>query len=82
MGDVIGIILAGNIPFITKTIEDLVGVKLLAEQIFLFTEVPVSPNLWDLVMINFITIIIVLVFCYFPTRRAAKLEITKALRYQ
>jgi lipoprotein-releasing system permease protein len=82
LGDLIGYILAYNIPVITDFIEKIVGVKLLTEQIFLFTKVPVSPEPWNLVIINIVTFIIVFVFCYFPTRRAAKLDITKALRYQ
>lgn len=82
LGTLLGIVIALNIDVIVPFIENMLGTKFLAKDVYYISDLP-SQLLWsDVVTITVVSFILSLLATLYPSWRAAQTNPAEALRYE
>jgi len=81
-GTIMGVIIALNIDVIVPFIENVLGTKFLAKDVYYISDLP-SQLLWsDVIMITLLSFVLSLLATLYPSWRAAQTNPAEALRYE
>lgn len=82
LGNILGILLALNVPNLVSGIEKLFGVDLLNSEVYYISDIPSKIEWGDVVFINIATFLICFLMTIYPAKRAANVPPAEALRYE
>jgi lipoprotein-releasing system permease protein len=82
LGVGLGVLVAVNIDVILPAIEHLFGVKFLAKDIYLISEVPSDLRWMDVLRIGGVAVLLAFVATLYPSWSAARVQPAAALRYE
>jgi lipoprotein-releasing system permease protein len=77
-----GIALASNVETVVPFIENLLGIKFLAKDVYYITDLPSEVQAADVVLTAVVAFALSLVATLYPSWRAAKVNPAEALRYE
>ncbi len=77
----LGILLALNLEFIIGLLETVLGVKVLAADVYFISDLPSDLHLGDVVLVAVIALLLALISTLYPAWVAAKTAPAEALRY-
>ncbi|MGH8751839.1 MAG: lipoprotein-releasing ABC transporter permease subunit [Burkholderiales bacterium] len=77
-----GVALALNIDVVVPFIENLIGVKFLAKDVYYISELPSEVQFWDVAVIAVVSFTLCLLATLYPSWRAARTNPAEALRYE
>jgi len=81
-GVVLGLLLAFNIGTVVPFIENLLGFKFLAKDIYYITELPSDVQLGDVTTIALVSLALSFIATLYPSWRASRVNPAEALRYE
>lgn len=81
LGTLGGLLLGWNIQAVAEGLEGLFGITVFPPDVYYLSTIPYQMRVEDIVLINFITIIISFVATVFPSWHASRLDPAEALRY-
>jgi lipoprotein-releasing system permease protein len=81
-GVVAGIALAANVETIVPALENLLGFKFLAKDVYYISELPSELRASDVVLTALFSFIVCVLATIYPSWRAAKINPAEALRYE
>ncbi len=82
LGGITGIMVALNLEWISRWVENLFGFKILPKDVYYLNELPSKINNGDVVVIVIAALLICFVASIYPSWRASKLDPAEALRYE
>ncbi|HEY4370559.1 MAG TPA: lipoprotein-releasing ABC transporter permease subunit [Burkholderiales bacterium] len=82
VGALVGIVTALNIPTWVPAIEHLLGVQILAKDIYFINSLPSDPQAPDIIFITVISLVLSFLATLYPSWRAARIQPAEALRYE
>ncbi len=82
LGLVLGVIVATNIDIIVPTIENALGFKFLAKDVYYISDLPSELQLDDVTVIAATAFILTLLATLYPSFKAARTNPAEALRYE
>ncbi|HSS46064.1 MAG TPA: lipoprotein-releasing ABC transporter permease subunit [Burkholderiales bacterium] len=82
LGLIGGVVLALNIDVVVPFIENLIGVKFLAKDVYYISELPSDVQFWDVAVIAVVSFALCLLATLYPSWRAARSNPAEALRYE
>ncbi|MEA1970926.1 MAG: lipoprotein-releasing ABC transporter permease subunit [Thermodesulfobacteriota bacterium] len=82
LGCIAGITVALNLEWISRSVEDLFGFKILPKDVYYLNELPSKINYGDVAVIVIAAMIICFLASIYPSWRASKLDPAEALRYE
>jgi lipoprotein-releasing system permease protein len=82
LGTVLGLVVVFNLSGIQGLLERLLGLKLLASDVYYIDKLPSQVNPFDIALIVMTAILISLLATLYPSWRASKLDPAEALRYE
>ncbi|MGH8744500.1 MAG: lipoprotein-releasing ABC transporter permease subunit, partial [Burkholderiales bacterium] len=82
LGLIGGVALALNIDVVVPFIENLIGVKFLAKDVYYISELPSDVQFWDVAVIAVVSFALCLLATLYPSWRAARSNPAEALRYE
>jgi len=82
LGCIAGIAVALNLEWISRSVENLFGFKILPEGVYYLNEVPSKINYGDVAVIVIAAMLICFLASIYPSWRASKLDPAEALRYE
>ncbi|HVS25900.1 MAG TPA: lipoprotein-releasing ABC transporter permease subunit [Burkholderiales bacterium] len=82
LGLIGGVALALNIDVVVPFIENLIGVKFLAKDVYYISELPSDVEFWDVAVIAVVSFALCLLATLYPSWRAARSNPAEALRYE
>jgi lipoprotein-releasing system permease protein len=82
VGLALGVLLAFNIATVVPFIENLLGFKFLAKDIYYITELPSDVQLGDVTTIGLVSLVLSFVATLYPSWRASRVNPAEALRYE
>ncbi len=77
----LGILLALNLEFIIGSVETVLGIKVLAADVYFISDLPSDLHLGDVVLVAVIALLLALISTLYPAWVAAKTAPAEALRY-
>jgi len=81
-GVVFGLLLAYNIGTVVPFIENLLGFKFLAKDIYYITELPSDVQFGDVTTIALVSLVLSFIATLYPSWRASRVNPAEALRYE
>ena len=81
-GVVFGLLLAYNIGTVVPFIENLLGFKFLAKDIYYITELPSDVQFGDVTTIALVSLVLSFIATLYPSWRASRINPAEALRYE
>ena len=81
LGSILGIIFSLNINQIKRFIENFFDITLFDKSVYIFNEMPVLINYYDVLYVTLFSIILSLLAVIYPSRKAAKLDPATILRH-
>lgn len=82
LGLIGGISLALNVDVVVPFIENLLGLKFLAKDVYYISELPSELEMSDVVVTGVVSLVLSLLATIYPSYRAAKVNPAEALRYE
>ena len=82
LGCITGIIVALNLEWISRLMEDLFNFKILPKDVYYLNELPSQINYGDVAVIVIAAMLICFLASIYPSWRASKLDPAEALRYE
>ena len=82
LGLIGGISLALNVDVVVPFIENLLGLKFLAKDVYYISELPSELETSDVVVTGVVSLVLSLLATVYPSYRAAKINPAEALRYE
>jgi len=82
LGAVGGVALALNVGTVVPAIEQLLGMKFLAAEVYYITEVPSEMSWLDVAKISGVSFVLSLLATLYPAWHAARTQPAEALRYE
>jgi len=82
LGAVGGVVLALNVGTVVPAIEQLLGMKFLAAEVYYITEVPSEMSWLDVAKISGVSFVLSLLATLYPAWHAARTQPAEALRYE
>ena len=82
LGCITGIIVALNLEWISRAVEDLFSFKILPKGVYYLNEIPSQINYGDVAVIVIVAILISFLASIYPSWRASRLDPAEALRYE
>jgi lipoprotein-releasing system permease protein len=82
VGLVLGVLLAYNVGTVVPFIENLLGFKFLAKDIYYITDLPSDVQLGDVTTIGLVSLVLSFVATLYPSWRASRVNPAEALRYE
>jgi lipoprotein-releasing system permease protein len=82
LGTILGLVVVFNLGGIQGLLEKLLGLKILASDVYYIDKLPSQVNPFDIVLIVMTAILISLLATLYPSWRASKLDPAEALRYE
>jgi len=82
LGGITGITVALNLEWISRSVEDLFGFKILPKDVYYLNELPSKINSGDVAVIVIAAMVICFLASIYPSWRASKLDPAEALRYE
>jgi lipoprotein-releasing system permease protein len=82
LGGITGIVVALNLEWISRSVEDLFGFKILPKDVYYLNELPSKINYGDVAVIVVAAILICFLASIYPSWRASRLDPAEALRYE
>jgi len=82
LGTLLGLVVVFNLSGIQGLLERLLGLKLLASDVYYIDKLPSQVNPFDIAVIVMTAILISLLATLYPSWRASKLDPAEALRYE
>jgi lipoprotein-releasing system permease protein len=82
LGTVLGLVVVFNLSGIQGLLEKLLGLKILASDVYYIDKLPSEVNPLDIALIVMTAILISLLATLYPSWRASKLDPAEALRYE
>jgi lipoprotein-releasing system permease protein len=77
-----GVTLALNVDVVVPFIENVLGVKFLAKDVYQISELPSELQMSDVVLTGVVSLVLTLLATIYPSYRAAKVNPAEALRYE
>ena len=81
-GVVLGLLLAFNIGTVVPFIENLLGFKFLAKDIYYISDLPSDVQLGDVTTIGLVSLLLSFIATLYPSWRASRVNPAEALRYE
>jgi lipoprotein-releasing system permease protein len=82
VGLVSGVLLAFNVGTVVPFIENLLGFKFLAKDIYYISDLPSDVQLGDVTTIGIVSLVLSFIATLYPSWRASKTNPAEALRYE
>jgi lipoprotein-releasing system permease protein len=82
VGVLVGILLANQLTAIVTLLENLLGIDLLAADVYFISDLPAFVNPFEVAQITILAMVLVWVATLVPALRAARIEPAKALRHE
>ncbi len=82
LGTILGLVVVFNLSGIQGLLEKLLGLKILASDVYYIDKLPSEVNPLDIALIVMTAILISLLATLYPSWRASKLDPAEALRYE
>ncbi|MFY9315965.1 MAG: lipoprotein-releasing ABC transporter permease subunit [Burkholderiales bacterium] len=82
VGLVLGVLLAYNVGTVVPFIENLLGFKFLAKDIYYISDLPSDVQLGDVTTIGLVSLVLSFVATLYPSWRASRVNPAEALRYE
>jgi len=82
VGLVAGVLLAFNVDTVVPFIENLLGFKFLAKDIYYISDLPSDVQLGDVTTIGIVSLVLSFIATLYPSWRASKTNPAEALRYE
>ncbi len=82
LGCIAGIAVALNLEWISRSVEDLFGFKILPKDVYYLNELPSKIDYGDVTVIVIAAMLICFLASLYPSWRASKLDPAEALRYE
>jgi lipoprotein-releasing system permease protein len=82
VGVALGVLLAFNVDTVVPFIENLLGFKFLAKDIYYITDLPSDVQLGDVTTIGLVSLVLSFIATLYPSWRASKTNPAEALRYE
>jgi lipoprotein-releasing system permease protein len=82
LGTILGLVVVFNLSGIQGLLEKLLGLKILASDVYYIDKLPSQVNPLDIALIVMTAILISLLATLYPSWRASKLDPAEALRYE
>lgn len=82
IGATAGVLLSYNVETIVGWIETTFGIKFLAADVYLITELPSDLHWNDVAGISIVAFLLTLIATFYPAWRAARVQPAEALRYE
>lgn len=82
LGCIAGLTVALNLEWISRSVEDLFGFKILPKGVYYLNEIPSQINYGDVAVIVIAAMLISFLASIYPSWRASKLDPAEALRYE
>jgi len=82
LGCITGIVVALNLEWISRSVEDLFSFKILPKGVYYLNEIPSQINYGDVAVIVISAMLISFLASIYPSWRASKLDPAEALRYE
>jgi lipoprotein-releasing system permease protein len=82
IGLVLGVLLAFNVATVVPFIENLLGFKFLAKDIYYISDLPSDVQLGDVTTIGIVSLVLSFVATLYPSWRASRVNPAEALRYE
>ncbi|MGE4594522.1 MAG: lipoprotein-releasing ABC transporter permease subunit [Gammaproteobacteria bacterium] len=82
IGVVLGLLLASNIEGVISTIESILGFQFFPADVFYINRFPSEIKISDVTNVAMGAFVLVLIAAIYPARRAGKVQISEALRYE
>ena len=81
-GVVLGVLVGFNVDTVVPFIENLLGFKFLAKDVYYISDLPSDVQLRDVVTIGLVSLVLSFVATLYPSWRASKVNPAEALRYE
>ena len=81
-GLVLGVLLALNIATVVPFVENLLGFKILAKDIYYISDLPSDVQLGDVTTIGIVSLVLSFIATLYPSWRASRTNPAEALRYE
>jgi lipoprotein-releasing system permease protein len=81
-GLLLGLAVAFNIDVIVPTIEHVLGLRFLPQDIYLISRMPSDPQLADIGPVVVLSLLLALLATLYPSWRASRVQPAEALRYE
>ena len=81
-GLVAGVLLAYNVGTVVPFVENLLGFKFLAKDIYYISDLPSDVQLGDVTTIGIVSLVLSFIATLYPSWRASKVNPAEALRYE
>ena len=82
VGLVLGVLLAFNVATVVPFIENLLGFKFLAKDIYYISDLPSDVQLGDVTTIGIVSLVLSFIATLYPSWRASRVNPAEALRYE
>jgi len=82
IGTVCGVLVASNVENIVPALEQLLGTKILAADVYYISELPSDMKWSDVTAISLIALVLSLVATLYPAWRGSRVQPAEALRYE
>ena len=82
IGVVSGVLLGWNVATVVPAIENLLGFKILAKDVYYISDLPSDVQLRDVMTIGLVSLVMSFVATIYPSWRAARVNPAEALRYE
>ena len=81
-GLVLGVLIAFNVDTVVPFIENLLGFKVLAKDIYYISDLPTDVQLGDVTVIGAVSLVLSFIATLYPSWRASRVNPAEALRYE
>ena len=82
LGCITGIMVALNLEWLSRSVEDLFGFKILPKGVYYLNDIPSQINYGEVVVILIAALLISFLAAIYPSWRASKLDPAEVLRYE
>ena len=81
-GLVLGVLVGFNVDIVVPFIENLLGFKFLAKDIYYISDLPTDVQLGDVTVIGVVSLVLSFIATLYPSWRASRVNPAEALRYE
>ena len=81
-GVTLGVLLGLNVDVVVPALENLLGFKFLAKDVYYIADLPSDVQMKDVVTIGVMSLVLSLVATLYPSWRASRVNPAEALRYE